>query len=192
MEISTRRGDDGTTGLFYGGRVPKDSERPRAYGAVDEAQAGLGLARAAAEPGGELDGYLVEICRHLYVVMGELATAPENRHKLEPGVSLASAEMVERLEEIGGNLSGRFEMPRQFVIPGQNDVSARLEMARTLVRRAERECLAVVDPGSHVVPYLNRLSDLVWVMARWQEGESLLTDPDTGRKWSSGRGSGER
>ncbi|HEC10794.1 MAG TPA: cob(I)yrinic acid a,c-diamide adenosyltransferase [Acidimicrobiales bacterium] len=190
MEISTRRGDDGTTGLFYGGRVPKDSDRPRAYGAVDEAQAGLGLARAATEPGGELDGYLVEICRQLYVVMGELATAPENRHKLEAGVSLASAEMVERLEEIGSGLSGRFEMPRQFVIPGQNDVSARLEMARTLVRRAERECLAVADPDSHVVPYLNRLSDLIWVMARWQEGESLLTDPDTDRRWSTGKGAG--
>jgi cob(I)alamin adenosyltransferase len=81
-KVYTRAGDDGTTGLFYGGRVGKDSALPRAYGAVDEAQAILGLARAEAGKGTELDDMLVHICRDLWVLMAELATLPENRHKL--------------------------------------------------------------------------------------------------------------
>ena len=90
--IYTKAGDDGTTGLFYGGRVPKDSELPAAYGTVDEAQAVLGLARAAAGPG-ELSDLLVELMRDLYVLMAELATAPANRHKLTPGSSAVTSSI---------------------------------------------------------------------------------------------------
>ena len=97
-KIYTRAGDDGTTGLFYGGRVGKDSALPRAYGAVDEAQAILGLVRAEAGKGTELDDMLVHICRDLWVLMAELATLPENRHKLVGGKSLVTAEMVVHLE----------------------------------------------------------------------------------------------
>jgi cob(I)alamin adenosyltransferase len=172
--IYTKAGDDGTTGLFYGGRVSKDSEQPRAYGTVDEAQAVLGLARVAAGRGSELDTMLVELERELYVLMAELATLPENRHKLAPGTMTVTAAMVERLERDIDATSERFAPPTEFVLPGESPTSAWLDLARTVVRRAERHALAAAAPPSLVVPYLNRLSDLLWTLARWQDGESRL------------------
>ncbi|HLG92244.1 MAG TPA: cob(I)yrinic acid a,c-diamide adenosyltransferase [Acidimicrobiales bacterium] len=176
MKIYTKRGDDGTTGLLHGGRVRKDSGAIEVNGAVDEAQAALGAARAEAPPGSELDRLLVSLETDLWVLMAEVATAPNNRAKLEPGSSRVTPEMVEALERRIDELNERFEAPREFVVPGQNRTSAMLDLARTVVRRAER--LAVSISGqlgdSHVVPYLNRLSDLCWTMARWQEREHLL------------------
>ncbi len=179
MKIYTRRGDDGTTGLLYGGRVAKTSAVV-ATGAVDESQAALGVARAETEPGSELDAILVGLERDLYVLMAELATAPENHHKLTDGASRVTVAMVTALEERIDGLSERFPPITDFVIPGHNRVSAALEVARTAVRRAEREVIvAHAGPGwgnSQVGPYLNRLSDLVWTLARWQEhGDSLLS-----------------
>ena len=110
----------------------------------------------------------------LWVLMSELATAPDNRRKLEGGKTMVTAEMVSRLESVVDELGERFPMPTEFVIPGQDRLAALLDVARTVVRRAERAALPVADAGSYVVPYLNRLSTLLWVMARWQEhGESL-------------------
>lgn len=175
MKVYTRKGDDGTTGLFSGGRVRKDDVRPRAYGAVDEAQAAIGVARAHCEPGGELDALLVAVERDLWVLMAELATEPQHRTKLEARGQLVSSAMVEFLEHRIDEVSGRFEMPTEFVVPGQVPVAAWLDLARTVVRRAERESLAVDAAGSLVIPYLNRLSDLLWTLARWQEGTPIVT-----------------
>jgi cob(I)alamin adenosyltransferase len=176
MKIYTRRGDDGTTGLLYGGRVAKDSGVIEANGAVDEAQAALGLARAEVDKGSELDARLVGLARDLYVLMAELATASQNRQKLKPGVTLVTEEMVRALEDQIDDLSGRFPPITDFVIPGHDRVSAALDVARTAARRAERASLGAAAGGSLVVPYLNRLSDLIWTMARWQEhGASLLS-----------------
>lgn len=177
MKIYTKTGDDGTTGLFYGGRVAKDSVLPVAYGAVDEAQAALGLARAATADL-ELDAVLVRVCSELYVAMAELATLPENRHKLTAGSTLVTADMVDALDTIIDDVTERFEAPTEFVIPGQNEVAARLDWARVIVRRAEREAQPAHVDGSHVLRYLNRLSDLAWTLARWQEG-SALSSRDT-------------
>jgi cob(I)alamin adenosyltransferase len=173
MKVYTRKGDDGTTGLYFGGRVPKDSERPAAYGAVDEAQAAIGVARAECPRDGELDGWLVAIERDLWVLMAELATESANRHKLAPGQQLVTTEMVGALEAQIDDVAARFELPAEFVVPGQDRISALLDVARTVVRRAERDALPVVEAESQVIPYLNRLSDLLWTLARWQEGESL-------------------
>jgi cob(I)alamin adenosyltransferase len=174
MKIYTRKGDDGTTGLLYGGRVAKDAPAIEANGAVDEAQAALGRARAEVEPGSELDELLVGLEHDLYVLMAEVATAPTNREKLTPGASLVTSEMVERLEALIDQLTERFPPIKEFVIPGQDRVSACLDVARTVVRRAERRALHAVPDASLVGPYLNRLSDLMWTMARWQEqGDSL-------------------
>jgi cob(I)alamin adenosyltransferase len=176
MKIYTRKGDDGTTGLLYGGRVPKDSVAPEAYGAVDEAQALLGVVRAevrAVENDGELERLLVGLEHDLYVLMAELATDASNTSKLVPGTTAVTEEMVAGLEPLIDALTARFEPPGGFVIPGQNRVAALLDLARTVVRRAERRALAAATPASYVVPYLNRLSDLLWTMARWQEEHSL-------------------
>jgi len=173
VKIYTRKGDDGSTGLLFGGRVRKDDPAPEAYGAVDEAQAALGVARAETGEGSELDRLLVRLERDLWVAMAELATAADNRGKLDPGVSLVTAEMVDGLEPIIDDLTARFEAPTEFVVPGQNRLSALLDVARTSVRKAERRALALAADGSYVVPYLNRLSDLLWTMARWQEGQFM-------------------
>ena len=180
MRIYTRDGDDGTTGLLFGGRVVKDNARISLNGAVDEAQAALGLARAESGANEQLNSLLSDLERDLYVLMAEVATEPENRHKLRPGISLVTAQMVESLENQIDSVSERFAMPTEFVVPGANRCSASLDVARTVVRRAERELSALgslagegQDP-SQVGPYLNRLSDLVWVLARWQEGDQHL------------------
>ncbi len=176
-KVYTKAGDDGTTGLFHGGRVGKDSALPTAYGCVDEAQAVLGLARAHA--GGEqaeLDRMLVAVMQELWVLMAELATARENRGQLDPGATAVSPAMVDRLEAEIDALDERFDPPTEFTVPGGNVTSAWLDLARTVVRRAERHALAAAPAPSLVVPYLNRLSDLLWTMARWQdaaEGSTL-------------------
>jgi cob(I)alamin adenosyltransferase len=174
-KIYTRQGDDGTTGLLYGGRVGKDTAGPDAYGAVDEAVSALGLARAEAERGSELDDILQQLQRELFVAGAELATAPGNRSKLAPGVSLVTAEMVAALEPLIDRITARYDPPTEFVLPGENRPAAALDVARTVVRRAERQAVAAthaewLGAESQVVPYLNRLADLVYTLARWQEG----------------------
>lgn len=153
--------------------MPKDSELPRAYGTVDEAQAVLGLARAAAGPDSEVSQILIPIMKDLWVLMAELATLPENRGKLQPDATSVSAEMVDRIERTIDSLDEKFDPPTEFVVPGGNIVAAWLDLGRTVVRRAERHSLSAAPKPSYVVPYLNRLSDLLWTMARWQEGTSL-------------------
>jgi cob(I)alamin adenosyltransferase len=189
VRIYTRKGDDGTTGLLFGGRVPKDAPAIEVNGAVDEAQAALGAARAEAPAGSELDTILVGLERDLWVLMAEVATAPENRPKLVAGTTAVTAPMVEALEKRIDELSERIEMPAEFVVPGENRVSALLDVARTVVRRAERLLVAAsrsevfvgnVDASddvsdSQAPAYLNRLSDLLWTMARWQEGSHLTS-----------------
>jgi cob(I)alamin adenosyltransferase len=173
VRIYTRTGDDGTTGLLFGGRVRKDSAVADACGTVDEAQAALGLVRAEAPAGEELHELVLRLERELWVLMAELATSAANRRKLRPGETLVTPAMVDGLETLIDELGERFSAPTEFVVPGQTTTGARLDVARAVVRRAERRCLAAVAEGSQVPAYLNRLSDLLWTMARWQEGESL-------------------
>ena len=176
MKVYTRTGDDGTTGLLYSGRVRKDDVGPEAYGAVDEAVSALGLARATTDAGSELHELLVRLQRELFVVGAELATAPDNRSKLKPEMSRVTAEMVSRLEPIIDDVTARFDPPQEFVLPGQTAAAAALDFARTVIRRAERASVAAtragwLGPESQVVPYLNRVADLVYTLARWQEGD---------------------
>jgi cob(I)alamin adenosyltransferase len=175
MKVYTRKGDDGTTGLLFGGRVPKDAPGPTAYGATDEAVAALGLARAECAEGDALFDLLVRLQRELFVVGAELATAPKNRRKLTDGATRVTMEMVEALEPLIDAATEEFEPPREFVLPGETRVAAALDLARTVVRRAERECVSAtgsgwLEPSSAVVPYLNRLADLCWTLARAHEG----------------------
>jgi cob(I)alamin adenosyltransferase len=174
MKIYTKRGDDGTTGLLFGGRVPKDAAPIELNGAVDEAQAALGLARAEVDRGSEMDRLLVALQRDLYVLMAEVATAPSNRTKLQPGSTLVTSSMVAALEGHIDELTEHIEMPTEFVIPGENRAAAALDLARTVVRRAERLSVGATAEGSEVGRYLNRLSDLVWTMARHVEGDRHL------------------
>ena len=169
----TGKGDDGTSGLLYGGREPKTSARFEAIGTVDEAQAAIGVARAEVAARPDLDAALVAVERDLWVLMAELATDDANRGKLEPGTSLVSPDMVAGVEAAIEATAAGFELPSEFVVPGQDRASALLDLARTVVRRAERTAAVVAAEGSSVIPYLNRLSSLLWTLARKVEGEPL-------------------
>ena len=174
--IYTKTGDDGTTGLLYGGRVPKDDAATEAYGTTDEAVAVLGLARASADG---LREEILALQRELFVVGADLATNPTERAKLEPGVSLVTAEMTERLERRIDEMVGERALPQAFIVPGANAASGALDLARSVIRRAERNVVALEREGRDVNPevrrYLNRLSDLVFVLARRQAGEDEPT-----------------
>lgn len=168
----TRRGDDGTTGLLYGARVDKSDLAPEAYGAVDEACAALGLARAETDSD-QLEELIKRLQTELFVVGAELATAPRNHERLVPGKTSVTDEMVADLENLIDAAITQFELPQEFVLPGQNRCAAALDLARTFVRRAERAAVALRSagrlPNPAVIAYLNRLSDLIYVLARWQE-----------------------
>ena len=173
--IYTTTGDDGTTGLLYGGRVPKDDLVTHAYGTTDEAVAALGLARALTEDE-TMAADLLTLQRELFVVGADLATNPKERHKLEPEVSLVSERMTARLERRIDDLVELRPLPDVFIVPGANAASAAIDVARGIVRRAERAVVAMEHAQREVNPevrrYLNRLSDLLFVLARWQAGES--------------------
>jgi len=175
VRIYTKTGDDGTTGLLYGGRISKADPAAEAYGSVDEAVAALGVARAAA-PSSEPRELILRLQRELFVVGADLATNPEQRAKLKAGVSLVTGEMVDGLEALIDRLIEEHPLPQEFIVPGANPVSAALDLARALVRRAERRTVELRNGGGTVsddlARYLNRLSDLLFVVARWQAGES--------------------
>ncbi len=196
--VATGRGDDGTTGLLYGGpRIDKDDPRTDAYGTIDEAVAALGLARAelglkaqygVLTPGlGTLADVILRLQRELFIVGAELATTPDARDRLVDGNTRVSAAMVDELTRMVVELERQVEMPREFVVPGETRTSAALELARTVVRRAERRAVSLrragLLPGEHLLPYLNRLADLVWVLARAAEqAEARHSTPSrTGR-----------
>lgn len=173
VRIYTKTGDDGTTGLLFGSRIPKSHPAAEAYGTVDETVAVLGLVRATGrDPAlGEL---LLSIQRDLFVVGADLATNPEKRSKLEPEVSLVTPEMVDRLEEVIDREVERNPLPQEFIVPGANTISAFLDVARALTRRAERRTVELREIGNEVnaeaLRYLNRLSDLLFVLARAAAG----------------------
>jgi cob(I)alamin adenosyltransferase len=173
-KIYTRKGDDGTTSLWYGGRVAKTDPRTEAYGSVDEATSELGAARAlCGAEHRELADHLLALQRQLFVAGAELATAPEAADRLEDGVSRVTEEMVEELEPLIDSYMDRVELPPQFVIPGGTELSATLDVARAAVRRAERRVVALRDSeglaSEAVLRYLNRASDLVYAMARFTD-----------------------
>ncbi len=170
VKIYTRGGDDGTTGLYFGGRVTKSADTIELNGTVDEAQAALGWARSMSEPQSRVNELLVHLERDLWILMAEVATLPENRHKLVAGKSAVTKEMVTRLEVEIDSLSEEMDVPTAFVVPGDSQLAAALDVARTVVRRAERAAVRADWAGTVVAKYLNRLSDLVWVLARWSEG----------------------
>ena len=190
--VATRRGDDGTTGLLFGGdRIAKDDPRTEAYGTIDEAVAALGLARAqlgvkrrigTLSPGfGDLPATLLRLQRELFVVAAELATQPGAWDRQVDGISRVTREMVDGLESMLGEAEGHIVMPTEFVVPGETVVSAALELARTVIRRAERRAVGLgsegLIPGPHLLPYLNRLADLVWVLARAAEQAESRSAP---------------
>jgi cob(I)alamin adenosyltransferase len=174
--IYTKTGDDGTTGLLYGGRVSKADDATEAYGTVDEAVAALGVARAACgETEPDLAAAVLRLQRDLFVVGADLATNPDERDRLVPEVSLVTPAMTAVLESEIDRLVEAKPLPNAFVVPGANSLSAALDVARSVVRRAERRVVELESAGrtvnADVRRYLNRLSDLLFVLARSVAGD---------------------
>jgi cob(I)alamin adenosyltransferase len=174
--IYTKKGDDGTTSLWYGGRVQKSDPRTEAYGSIDEAVSALGLARALCDKEQEeVAADILALQNELFVAGAELATAPEAAARLEDGISRVTAEMVDALDAEIDRYMDRVHLPPQFVIPGGSRLSAQLDVARTLIRRAERRVSALQEAGElaspEVLRYLNRASDLCYALARATDAE---------------------
>ncbi|HVO55599.1 MAG TPA: cob(I)yrinic acid a,c-diamide adenosyltransferase [Solirubrobacterales bacterium] len=187
VKIYTKKGDDGTTSLWYGGRVPKHHTRTEAYGSLDEACSALGVARAlcAAEEA-ELAADILRLQDYLFIAGSELATAPEASGRLEDGVSRTTEAMVAELEGLIDRYMAEVELPPNFVIPGGNQLSAQLDVARTVVRRAERRIAVLAEEGElaeeTVIHFVNRASDLVFAMARYADVEDPVLFEGRARK----------
>jgi cob(I)alamin adenosyltransferase len=174
VKIYTKKGDDGTTSLWYGGRVPKHHGRTEAYGTLDEACSALGLARALCDAGeAQLAEDILRLQDYLFVAGAELATAPEAAERLEDGVSRTTETMVVELEEMIDRYMAEVDLPPKFVIPGGNKLSAQLDVARSVIRRAERGIAALAEAGElaseTVIHFVNRASDLAYAMARFAD-----------------------
>jgi cob(I)alamin adenosyltransferase len=174
VKIYTRKGDDGTTSLWYGGRVAKNDARTEAYGTLDEANSALGAARSlCGSDQDELANDILRLQRELFVAGAELATAPEAEDRLEDGVSRITEEMASELEALIDGYMDRVDLPPQFVIPGGTQLSAALDLARGVIRRAERRVVELRDAdglaSETVLHFLNRASDLAFAMARFAD-----------------------
>ena len=178
-KVATGKGDEGTTGLLFGGnRISKDDVRTEAYGTVDEATAALGMARAELIGLGgagiaALDETILSIQRDLFVVGAELATNPDAWSRLEDGRTKVSPKMLARINALLATTEAAIVFPKDFVIPGSSKASSAIELARTIIRRAERWCVTLgregLLPGEHLLAYMNRLADLLWLLARQAE-----------------------
>ncbi len=172
--VYTRRGDQGETDLVGGARVTKDSPRIEAYGSVDELNAAVGVVRAVnaalharSRAGRELDAILRKLQNELFDLGGELATPPS---EFRPGMFRVGAAEVKALETCMDRCQKDLQPLKSFVLPGGGRVSAFLHVARTVCRRAERDVLRLMrreDIGEWPLAYLNRLSDLLFVLSRW-------------------------
>ena len=175
MKIYTKKGDKGETRLLYGDAVSKDSIAPEAYGSVDELVAALGLVRYELKLPPDVKEQILRIQRELFVAGAELATSKDNRTKLKPNETLVTDSMVETIEKEIDHLADKNGIPEYFVVPGENSISSKFVWCRVVSRRAERKCVAWKKlnqiEDTKVIVYLNRLSDLLWMLARDNEKE---------------------
>jgi cob(I)alamin adenosyltransferase len=175
VKIYTKKGDDGTTSLWYGGRVPKTNARTEAYGSIDEANSLLGVARALckADNQADLHATILSLQQDLFVAGAELATSPEAADRLEDGVSRITDGMVDALEVDIDRYMNQVDLPPQFVIPGGTELSAALDVARSAIRRAERRVVELSESDAlasdAVLRFLNRASDLAFALARFAD-----------------------
>jgi cob(I)alamin adenosyltransferase len=187
--ITTKVGDRGTTFLFSGEEVPKDSARTMAYGDLDELVSALGVARCHAQKE-EVREEVLAIQRDLFVAGAELATALDHVGLLKQRIGEAELQRFEARRE---SLEARISMPDGFVIPGGNGSigAAHLDHARAIARRVERRAVTLqrarLIDNPHLLVWLNRLSDYLWLLARWEEGRSLSLREVRRRKESAPR-----
>jgi len=170
--IYTKFGDKGETSLLYGGRISKNSPHTEAYGITDEAVSAMGLARATSQDPRVKD-VLRELQRELFTIAAELATDPEKYQLFQQHFQPVTAGMVDSLEKTIDSLEEEVEMPKVFILPGGSPASAAIDLARCIIRTSERRVVALQEAGrltnGLIITYLNRLGDLLFVLARYQD-----------------------
>tara|TARA_B100000586_G_C20061723_1_gene406593 strand:- start:649 stop:1242 length:594 start_codon:yes stop_codon:yes gene_type:complete len=171
-KVYTKFGDSGETSLLYGGRVSKNSPNTEAYGITDEAVSVMGMARAfTTQP--KVNDMLRQLQRELFTIAAELATDPGKYELFQQHFTPVTEEMVESLEAAIDSLEEEFEMPTVFILPGGSQASAAIDLARCVIRTAERRVVAVAEQGmlsnGLIMTYLNRLGDLLFVLARYED-----------------------
>mgnify|MGYP001077291271 CR=1 FL=1 len=172
MKTFNKRGDEGETSLLFANRVPKSDPRCQAYGTIDEAVSALGLARALTRRK-RGQNILLDMQKDLFTVAAELATPTEHYPKLVEKHGTVTPEMTQKLQDLIEELEKELEMPKAFIIPGACASSAAMDLARTIIRRAERRVVALKQNeeihNEELLKYLNRLADLVFTLARYEE-----------------------
>ena len=170
--IYTKYGDEGKTGLLYGGRISKADPRAEAYGTVDEAASALGLAKALSNHV-RVRETIDALQRELFTVGAELATAPADRDKLLKHFKAVGPEMTAALEATIDSLASEVELPPEFIVPGGSPASAAMDLGRSILRRAERRTVALAEQGlldsPELLRYLNRSSDMLFMLARYED-----------------------
>lgn len=181
----TKTGDAGETGLLYGGRVSKNDARVEAYGTVDEAVSALGLARALSNKKLSKDISL-SVQKSLFTVSAELATDSSLIQKFKEHFKPVTAEMVDELEGFIRKLEREIDIPRTFIVPGATPAAAAFDLARTIARRAERRAVDLKQKGmlknSEIIRYLNRASDLLYELARYETKDVAQEVPVSGKR----------
>lgn len=185
VKIYTRHGDTGETGLLYGGRVPKTDPRCEAFGTTDEAISVLGLARSLSNDS-KVKEIIKRVQRELFTVGAELATDPSKYDMMQRNFDVISASMVEWLERLIDELELEVALPRSFIIPGASPASSALDVARAVMRRAERHTVSLKEANllvnHEVLRYLNRLADMLFMLARYEDRHlplEVLTESNT-------------
>jgi cob(I)alamin adenosyltransferase len=172
--VYTKFGDKGETSLLYGGRVSKNNPHTEAYGITDEAVSVMGLGRSLSDDQRVKD-ILRDLQRELFTIAAELATEPDKYELFKQHFKPVTQEMVDNLEQTIDSLEEEFEMPKIFVLPGGSPASSAIDMARTVIRTAERRVVALAEAGGLtnelILNYMNRLGDLLFVLARYQDRE---------------------
>lgn len=172
VKIYTKQGDEGETGLLYGGRISKASLQTESYGTNDEAISALGLARALSKES-RVQDIIKELQRNLFTVGAELATAPNEYDKLKAHFSVITPQMVHTLEHHIDDLDAQIDLPRAFIIPGASPASAAMDMARTILRRGERRAVEMSQqglvPNPEILRFLNRAADLIFMLGRYED-----------------------
>jgi cob(I)alamin adenosyltransferase len=172
--VYTKFGDKGETSLLYGGRVSKNNVHTEAYGITDEAVSAMGLARSLSDDA-KVKDILRDLQRDLFTIAAELATEPDKYELFQQHFKPVTQEMVDTLEKTIDTLEEEFTMPQVFVLPGGSPASSAMDMSRTIIRTAERRVVALAEAGGLtnvlILNYLNRLGDLLFVLARYQDRE---------------------
>ncbi|MYD51199.1 MAG: cob(I)yrinic acid a,c-diamide adenosyltransferase [Dehalococcoidia bacterium] len=172
MKLYTKSGDDGTTGLLFGGRASKAGPRTDAYGAIDTAISAMGMARALSSDERAKD--ILLRCQHdMFTAATEVAVDPAHYDLLIENFSPVTEGMVERLEGWIDDLTDEVDLPPRFIVPGASAASGAIDLARTLTRDAERRIVALAEleppQNENVLHYVNRLSDLLFILARYED-----------------------